>query len=127
MFSLKNSLSEHVPRRICSSSLYAAGIEAKGYADAIKAIFEFMVFLSDHTDLLGIFLSLKCPKMFTYGSQYSSLSYLPALKEDGVELAEIATSGHFPMYSKPVETWRRIARFLRVWMIFESLELKASI
>jgi pimeloyl-ACP methyl ester carboxylesterase len=99
-----------------SSGLYAAGIKAKVHAGAVRGIFESMVFLSDHVDLLGIFLSLKCPKMFMYGNQFSNLSYLPALKEEGVELAEVAASGHFPMYSNPVEMWRRIAVFLgRAW------------
>lgn len=33
-------------------------------------------------------------------------------EEEGVELAEIPESGHFPMYSNPVEMYRRIAAFL---------------
>ena len=51
------------------------------------------------------------PRMFMYGEQNASLSYLPALAAGGVELADIPNSGHFPMYSNPVAMWRRIAEF----------------
>ena len=70
-----------------------------------------MVELSDDGDLMSKFLSLPFPRMFMYGEQNSSLSYLPALAAGGVELADIPNSGHFPMYSNPVAMWRRIADF----------------
>jgi pimeloyl-ACP methyl ester carboxylesterase len=70
-----------------------------------------MVELSDHGDLLAAFLGLPCPRMFMYGDQNRALSYLPVLAAGGVELAEIAHSGHWPMYANPVEMWRRIAEF----------------
>src|SRR5437763_12509714 len=35
--------------------------------------------------LLSKFLSLPCPRMFMYGEQNSSLSYLPALAANGVD------------------------------------------
>lgn len=47
-----------------------------------------------------------------YGEQNASLSYLPHLRANGVKLAEISRSGHFPMYSNPVEMWERLAGFL---------------
>jgi pimeloyl-ACP methyl ester carboxylesterase len=56
-------------------------------------------------------LSLPCRRMFMYGEQNVSLSYLPTLADGGVELAEIPHSGHFPMYSNPVAMWTRIADF----------------
>jgi pimeloyl-ACP methyl ester carboxylesterase len=92
-----------------SSSLFAAGIRAKVRAGAVRGIFESMVPLSDRTDLLGMFLSLPVPKLFMYGNQYSSLTYLPILEKNGVELAELPQCGHFPMYSNPAEMWKRIA------------------
>jgi pimeloyl-ACP methyl ester carboxylesterase len=92
-----------------SSALYAASLRHKVRPGAVRGIFESMVELSDHGDLLEKFLSLPCPRMFMYGEQYSSLSYLPEL--NGVELAEIPHSGHFPMYSNPVAMWERIAKF----------------
>ena len=41
----------------------------------------------------------------------NTLSYLPRLAANGVVLAEIPHSGHFPMYSNAPEMWRRIATF----------------
>lgn len=48
-----------------------------------------MVDLSDHGKLLDRFLGVPAPKMFMYGEQNNTLSYLPVLAEGGVELAEI--------------------------------------
>jgi pimeloyl-ACP methyl ester carboxylesterase len=71
-----------------------------------------MVDLSDHGDLMEIFLALPMPRLFLYGEQNASLSYLPHLRRHGVELAVIEQSGHWPMYANPVATWRAIARFV---------------
>ncbi|MCX5329002.1 MULTISPECIES: hypothetical protein [unclassified Streptomyces] len=68
-----------------------------------------MVDLSDHGKLLDRFLRLPAPKTFMYGEQNNTLSYLPALSEGDVELAEIEHFGHFPMYSNPPQMWARIA------------------
>jgi pimeloyl-ACP methyl ester carboxylesterase len=70
-----------------------------------------MVELSDHGDLMSKFLVLPFPRMFMYGEENSSLSYLTKLSANGVELAEIPHSAHFPMYSNPVAMWERIAEF----------------
>lgn len=94
-----------------SSALYAANLRHKVRPGAVRGIFESMVDLSDHGDLMSRFLALPFPRMFMYGEQNSSLSYLPALAAAGVELAEIPKSGHFPMYSNPVAMWQRIAEF----------------
>ncbi|RAL03338.1 alpha/beta-hydrolase [Aspergillus ibericus CBS 121593] len=94
------------------SPLYASTLRARVRSGAVRAIFESMVRLSDEEDLLGMFLALPCPKMFMFGEENRGLSYLPRLEREGVELAEIVESGHFPMYSNPVEMYRRIARFL---------------
>ena len=95
-----------------SSALYAANLRHKVRPGAVRGIFESMVQLSDNGDLMSKFLALPFPRMFMYGEQNSSLSYLPTLASGGVELAEIPSSGHFPMYSNPVAMWRRIAGFL---------------
>lgn len=95
-----------------ASPLYASTLRARVQAGAVRPIFESMVRLSDNADLLGIFAGLQCPKMFMFGEENNGLSYLGRLEKDGVELAEIPQSGHFPMYSNPVEMWRRIAAFL---------------
>ncbi|MGW2525103.1 alpha/beta fold hydrolase [Streptomyces sp. NPDC001617] len=94
-----------------SSALYAASVRHKVRPGAVRGIFESMVDLSDHGDLLTKFLSLPVPRMFMYGEQNASLSYLPELAANGVELAEVPHSGHWPMYANPVWMWERIADF----------------
>ncbi|MFM0091965.1 alpha/beta hydrolase [Paraburkholderia sediminicola] len=95
-----------------SCPLYATSLRHKVRADAVPGIFRSMVELSDHGDLMTKFLSLPFPRMFMYGEQNASLSYLSHLRSHGVQLAEISQSGHFPMYSNPVEMWARLAQFL---------------
>lgn len=95
-----------------SCPLYATSLRHKVRAEAVRDIFRSMVELSDHGDLITKFLSLPLPRMFMYGEQNASLSYLPHLRAHGVQLAEISHSGHFPMYSNPVEMWDRLAQFL---------------
>ncbi|MFB7933915.1 MULTISPECIES: alpha/beta fold hydrolase [Streptomyces] len=94
--------------RFYSGGLYAASLPYKVRSGAVRAIFESMVDLSDHGNLLDRFLGLPLPRMFMYGEQNDSLSYLPKLAEGGVELAEISHSAHFPMYSNPPQMWARI-------------------
>jgi pimeloyl-ACP methyl ester carboxylesterase len=94
-----------------SSALYAASLRHKVRPGAVRGIFESMVNLSDHGDLMAKFLSLPCPRMFMYGEQNSALSYLKTLEANGVELAEIPHSAHWPMYSNPVAMRERIAGF----------------
>ena len=95
-----------------SAAFYAAGLRHRVRVAAVRGIFTSMVELSDHGDLMTRFLSLRCPRMFMYGEQNAHLSYLPHLEKSGVTLACISQSGHFPMYSNPVEMWKRIACFL---------------
>ncbi|MEJ8671451.1 hypothetical protein [Streptomyces sp. NBC_01614] len=52
-----------------------------------------------HGDVLPEFLSLPFPRMFVYGAQQASLPYLPKLTANGVQLAQVPHSGHWPMYS----------------------------
>ena len=99
--------------RYYASSLYAASLPHKVRAAAVKPIFESMVALSDDGDLLERFIALPAPKLFMYGAQNNSLSYLQQLDRNGVELAEIPHSAHFPMYSNPPEMWRRITHFIK--------------
>ncbi|KAJ4358711.1 uncharacterized protein N0V89_003295 [Didymosphaeria variabile] len=94
------------------NALYASTLKTRVRAEAVRPIFETMVKLSDEEALLGWFLDLRCRKMFMFGGENSGLSYLERLEEGGVELAEIEESGHFPMYSNPVEMWKRIGGFL---------------
>lgn len=93
-------------------ALYASTLKGKVRAEAVRPIFESMVRFSDGEDLLRGFLGLRCRKMFMYGEENRGLGYLGRLEGEGVELAEVGGSGHFPMYSNPVEMWRRIGGFL---------------
>lgn len=95
-----------------SCPLYAASLRHNVRAEAVRGIFTSMVQLSDHGDLMTKFLALALPRMFMYGEQNACLSYLPHLREHGVRLAEISHSGHFPMYSNPVEMWGQFASFI---------------
>lgn len=104
--------------RTCSTksyanSLYASTLRTRVRAKAIRPIFESMVHLSDNENLLGWFLDLPFPRMFMFGEENRGLSYLGQLGEGGVNLAQIAQSGHFPMYSNPVEMYGRIEKFLQ--------------
>ncbi|XVJ96757.1 alpha/beta hydrolase (plasmid) [Burkholderia vietnamiensis] len=92
-----------------ASALYSASLRHKVRAEAVGGIFRSMVDLSDNGDLMTKFLGLPFPRMFMYGEQNASLSYLDYIREQGVELAEIPDCGHFPMYSNPVLMWRAIA------------------
>ncbi|MFI0446323.1 alpha/beta fold hydrolase [Actinomadura sp. 6N118] len=95
--------------RFYGGALYASSLPHKIRAAAVRVIFESMVDLSDHGKLLDRFLQLPTPKMFMYGKQNNALSYLRALAEGSVELAEIEHCAHFPMYSNPPQMWTRIA------------------
>lgn len=95
-----------------SSPLYAASLEHKVRPEVVRGIFTTMVDLSDNAGLMDMFLGLSCPKMFMYGDQNASLSYLAHIERQGVELAEIPQCGHFPMYSNPPAMWAWISNFL---------------
>ena len=95
-----------------SSALFAASLRHKVRPAAVRGIFQSMVDLSDHGDLMTKFLGLPCTRMFMYGEENFTLSYLAELAAGGVELAEIPHSGHWPMYANPVAMWEHIATFL---------------
>ena len=97
-----------------ASALYAASLPHKVRAAAVPGIFKSMVELSDNGELMSKFLNLACPKMFMYGDQNRSLSYLPHIAKYGVQLAEIPQCGHFPMYSNPAVMWEEISNFQMV-------------
>ncbi|AZD02825.1 alpha/beta fold hydrolase [Pseudomonas chlororaphis] len=94
-----------------ASALYAASLRHKVRPGAVRGIFESMVWLSDHGELMDTFLGLGCPRMFMYGEQNAHLSYLAHIQAQGVRLAQIPACGHFPMYSNPMAMWQHIAEF----------------
>ena len=96
-----------------SSPLYASRIAHTVNPAVVRGIFTTMVDLSDNAGLMALFQELPCPKMFMYGEQNATLSYLGHIGRHGVELAEIPQCGHFPMYANPPAMWGRISDFLR--------------
>jgi pimeloyl-ACP methyl ester carboxylesterase len=109
-----------------SAALYASGLAHKIRAEAVQPIFESMVDLSDNGDLLGRFLALPFPRMFMFGEQNRALSYLPTLADQGVELAEVPGSGHWPMYSNAPHLWAVLTDFLVRASVGEVPESRAS-
>lgn len=95
-----------------SHPLFAAGLAHKVRAEAVAPIFRSMVALSDGDELMTIFTGLACPRMFVYGASNRGLSYLGRLLRNGVQLAEIPRSGHWPMYANPTALWDRLTAFV---------------
>ncbi|WOH63766.1 alpha/beta hydrolase [Bradyrhizobium sp. BWA-3-5] len=95
-----------------ASALYASALHYKVRAGAVPGIFRSMVEMSDSDELIEKFNSLSCPRMFMYGEQNATLSYLNLIRAKGARLAEIPACGHFPMYSNPIAMWTQIAQFV---------------
>lgn len=92
------------------SAMYAVSLRLKSQPKSVRPIFSSMVQLSDKDQLLEKFLALPFPRIFMFGEQYDSLSYLPTLAAAGIHLARIKDSGHFPMYSNPPAMWQHIEK-----------------
>ncbi len=95
-----------------SNALYASNLRGKTRPEAVAPIFRSMVALSDEAPLMDYFLGLPMPKMFIFGQENRSFSYLDQLRQADVRLAEIPQSGHFPMYSNPPAMWQAIGDFV---------------
>lgn len=91
-----------------ASALYAASLVHKVRTGAVRGIFESMVELSNHCDLMTKFLALPFPRQYMYGVTNAHLSYLGDIEAQGVQLACIPDCGHFPMYSNPTLMWQYI-------------------
>jgi pimeloyl-ACP methyl ester carboxylesterase len=64
-------------------------------------------------DLLKQFIALNIPKIFIYGQQNRSLSYIPELIKKGVAVREISNSDHFIFYDNPKELYEVIGDFIK--------------
>ena len=95
-----------------SHPLYASALLYKMRPEAAAPIFRSMVEHSENDELMAKFTGLSCAKMFVYGDQNRSLSYLGTLMKRGVQLAEIEHSGHWPMYANPSALWTRLSAFI---------------
>ena len=98
--------------RFMRAHLYAANVRHKVHPDMVRGIFESTVRLSDHSDLMSLFLSSRYPLMLKYGEQDLSLSFLKRLRTSDVKLVEILSSEHWPIYSNLLEMWRCISSLL---------------
>ncbi|WP_424001433.1 alpha/beta fold hydrolase [Maribacter sp. IgM3_T14_3] len=63
-------------------------------------------------DLLKQFIALKIPKIFIYGQENNSLSYIPELLKNNVNVKEISNSNHFVFYDNPKELYDIIGNFV---------------
>jgi len=63
-------------------------------------------------DLLKQFMALNIPKIFIYGQENNTLSYIPDLIENGVNVKEISDSNHFVFYDNPKELYETIGDFV---------------
>ncbi|OOF92499.1 hypothetical protein ASPCADRAFT_210342 [Aspergillus carbonarius ITEM 5010] len=95
-----------------SHTLYASLLRSRVQSDAVKPIITSTVQLS-WKNLLGRFVRLSCPLMYMFGDQNREASFLEQLEKNGVELARIPMSGHFPMYSNSAKMLKRIEGFFR--------------
>lgn len=86
----------------------ATSASEKAFFDCCPSLVDY----SDHGNLIQRFIALKIPKMFVYGSENRSLSYLKTLKESGCDVVEIPQSNHFPGYDNTQTYYRTIAGVL---------------
>lgn len=63
-------------------------------------------------ELLKQFMALSIPKVFIYGNENSSLSYIPELIKNGINVKEISGSNHFVFYDNPKELYDVIGDFI---------------
>lgn len=63
-------------------------------------------------DLLKQFIALSIPKIFIYGQENNTLSYIPELIKNGVNVKEISDSNHFVFYDNPKELYEVIGNFV---------------
>ena len=92
---------------------YAENLEnasKKAYFDSSPSLVDY----SDNGNLIQRFLLLTIPKLFVYGAENRTLSYLPALKAKAsrCETVGIPASNHFPFYDNPRAFYQAIAAFL---------------
>ncbi|HYC83831.1 MAG TPA: hypothetical protein VEB86_01360, partial [Chryseosolibacter sp.] len=63
-------------------------------------------------ELLHQYLTMEIPRLFIYGDENSSLSYLPKLRQHGMDVKEISGSNHFVFYDNPKELYDVVGNFI---------------
>jgi pimeloyl-ACP methyl ester carboxylesterase len=90
---------------------------ARGFRSQVKpqAFFDYcrsIVAYSDYQPLLDRFTALRAQTLFIHGEENSALTYLPRLRQEGVAIASIAASSHFPVITNPSQLFQTIAAFV---------------
>jgi pimeloyl-ACP methyl ester carboxylesterase len=65
-------------------------------------------------ELLEQFLKMDIPRLFIYGDENRSLSYIPQLRSSKVTMQEISNSNHFVFYDNPKELYDAIGSFVEM-------------
>jgi pimeloyl-ACP methyl ester carboxylesterase len=63
-------------------------------------------------ELLNQYLAMEIPRVFIYGAENRSLSYIPKLLQSGMNVKEISGSNHFVFYDNPKELYDVIGDFV---------------
>ena len=63
-------------------------------------------------ELLTQYLTMEIPRIFIYGQENSSLSYIPTLLENHMIVKEISGSNHFVFYDNPKDLYDAIGEFI---------------
>jgi pimeloyl-ACP methyl ester carboxylesterase len=63
-------------------------------------------------ELLKQYLTMEIPRVFIYGEANRSLSYIPKLLQNGMNVKEISGSDHFIFYDNPKELYDVIGDFI---------------
>lgn len=63
-------------------------------------------------DLLKQYLTMEIPRVFIYGQENSSLSYIPTLLQNDMNIRQISDSNHFVFYDNPKELYDAIGEFI---------------
>lgn len=63
-------------------------------------------------ELLKQYLEMDIPRVFIYGQENSSLSYIPKLLQNGMTVKEIPSSNHFVFYDNPKDLYDAIGDFI---------------
>lgn len=67
---------------------------------------------SNNGKLLDSFIELPLRKLFIYGEDNKTLSYLPMLRVSDIKMAEIPLSNHFVFYDNPFQMYKAIMTFI---------------
>jgi pimeloyl-ACP methyl ester carboxylesterase len=63
-------------------------------------------------ELLNQYLAMEIPRVFIYGRENCSLSYIPKLLQNDMTVKEISDSNHFVFYDNPKELYDTIGDFI---------------